>query len=394
MHYNFDKIVPRSGTNSLKFDHAARYDKPADAMPLWVADMDFQVAPAITAAITTQANHAIYGYTETDDNYYNTVANWFKAYHNYETQAQWLIKTPGIVFALGMGIRACTSPGDAILIQKPLYYPIENTIVANGRRVIDNTLVYRDGKYEINFSDFEEKIAKDNIKLFVLCNPHNPGGRVWTHAELYKMGQICKKYNCAVLSDEIHCDLTFKNHKHIVFSTVCESFGDFSIICTSPSKTFNIAGLQVSNIFISNEDLRQKFAAEIHATGYSQLNTMGLIACEAAYTHGRDWLDALMHYLSNNVDFLQRFIEKNMPDVHLIKPEGSYLLWLDFSKLIAAKSTTHESFYEDMLQNAKVWLSDGLSFGETGRGFFRINIACPQSVLAQAMERLQLTNFL
>ena len=294
-----------------------------------------------------------------------------------------MVKAPGIVFALGMAIKGLTDPGDTILIQKPLYYPIENTIVANGRVAIDNPLVYDQGRYTIDLDDFEHKIVENNVRMFILCNPHNPVGRVWTLEVLLGMGHICRKHSCVVVSDEIHCDIVFDGHRHLVFSTVCEEFADFSVICTAPSKTFNLAGLQVSNMFISNKELRGRFKHEIWASGYTQLSTMGLAACKAAYLHGRDWLAELMRYLAQNSAFVCEYLAAELPQVKPVALEGSYLQWLDFSAL----GLSHEEL-ERRLDRAKVWLSSGAAFGATGAGFFRVNLACPRSTLEKGIGRV------
>jgi len=381
---NFNNPPARKNTNSLKYDCNANYNKPEGLLPLWVADMDFQIPAEITAALQASVNHAIYGYTETSTTYFQAVHNWFSSRFNYHTKEEWLIKTPGVVFSLGMSIKAFTSPGDKILIQNPLYYPIANTINANHRIVVDNTLVYTQGGYQIDMADFEAQIKTHNVKMFILCNPHNPVGRVWTHEELQEMGRICKKYNVLVVSDEIHCDIVFPGHKHLVFSTVCEDVP--AIILTAPSKTFNIAGLQVSNVFIPDANLRDAYKAEIHATGYSQLNTMGIVAGQAAYEHGHNWLAELLKYLAENAAFVQEFTAANMPQVKVTDLQGTYLMWLDFNAL----GKTHQQLDDAITDKSKLWLSSGTAFGETGAGFFRINIACPKSTLQEAMERLLL----
>ena len=378
----FDEIVNRRGTDSLKYDFAKRYNKHEDAIPMWIADMDFRVPPEVTAAIQKCTGHGIYGYTETKEDYYQSVYDWFADMHGYHVKSDWMVKTPGVVFALGMAIKALTAPGDAIIIQKPLYPPIESTILANSRVAIDNSLVYGNGRYTIDIEDFKRKIAKHNARMFILCNPHNPVGRVWTKEELLAMGRICKKHNCFVVSDEIHCDIVFEGHKHLVFSTLSKEFEDISIICTAPSKTFNLAGLQVANIFIPNNKIRARFKHEITATGYSQLNTIGIAACKAAYKHCRYWHTMLMQYLTNNINF----VKNSLAAIPQIKPaplEGTYLQWLDFSPL----GLPHEKL-EEKLVNAKVWPSNGMVFGTAGSGFFRVNLACPKAVLETAMERI------
>lgn len=383
MTYNFNEQINRQNTNSLKYDFAARFNKPINITPLWVADMDFKIPPEVTEKLQSIVNHGIYGYTDANDDYFNALYNWFDKIHGYKIKKEWLVKTPGIVYALGMAIKAFTAPNDSILIQKPLYYPIENTIVANGRKAIDNTLKYSNNCYSIDITDFEEKIIKHNIKMFILCNPHNPVGRVWTKEELQEMGRICKKHNVLVVSDEIHCDIVFGGHKHLVFSNVCEDVD--SIICTAPSKTFNLAGLQCSNIFIANKKLKAMFKHEIHATGYSQLNTMALAAGQAAYEHGGAWHTALMEYLTSNALYVKSFIEREIPQIKVIDLQGSYLMWLDFSGF----NLSHNELDDIITNKAKLWLSSGTTFGETGQYFFRINLACPLNTLEKAMAQLK-----
>jgi len=381
--YNFDEVINRYNTNSYKYDFPEKFNKPPDALPLWVADMDFRIPPQVMAAIQKVADHGIYGYADSKDDYFQAVAGWFADMHGYHVKSEWMVKVPGVVFGLGMAIKGLTAPGDKIVIQKPLYYPIENTIVANGRVAIDNPLVYSQGRYTIDFEDFERKITENNAKMFILCNPHNPVGRVWTREELLTMGRICQKHGCIVVSDEIHCDLVFEGHKHLVFSTICEDFADFSVICTAPSKTFNLAGLQNANIFIPNQGLRERFNHEIWASGYGQLNVMGLEACRAAYLYGREWLAELMQYLAKNAALTCEVMAARLPHVKVTALEGSYLQWLDFNAL----GLSHEEL-EDRLNRAKVWLSSGTAFGAAGAGFFRVNLACPRSVLATALERV------
>ena len=383
MKFNFDEVINRHGTNSYKYDFPERFNKPPGVLPLWVADMDFRIPPGVMAAIQKVADHGVYGYTDAGEDYFQAVADWFAKKHDYPVKSEWMVKVSGIVFALGMAIKGLTAPGDRVLIQKPLYYPIENTIVANGRVVIDNPLVYSQGRYTIDLNDFEKKIAENNVRMFILCNPHNPVGRVWTKEELLAMGHICRRYNCIVVSDEIHCDLVFEGHKHLVFSTVCDEFAEHSIICTSPSKTFNLAGLQCANIFIPNEELRARFIHEIWATGYTQLNTVGLAACQAAYLHGEEWLAELMRYLAGNAGFVCEYMAAELPQVKPVALEGSYLQWLDFSGL----GLEHDEM-EERLNRANVWLSGGTAFGAAGAGFFRVNLACPRSTLAEAMRRV------
>ena len=297
--YNFDKIINRKGTNCLKYDYAVERGKPADVLPLWVADMDFTVSEEITKSLHAAVDHGIYGYTQPKDAYYNAITNWMEKNHNWKTKREWIMKTPGVVFALGAAVKAFTKPGDAVLIQNPVYYPFTNIIRDNDRRVIDNTLVYEkrvtEGKsqYSIDYEDFERKIVQEHIKLFILCNPHNPVGRVWTREELQQLGEICLRHHVIVVSDEIHNDFVYPGFEHTVFANVDPRFTEFTVTCTAPSKTFNLAGLQISNIFISNETLREAFQKEIDKTGYDEPNALGAVASEAPDRGAQDCLDQM-----------------------------------------------------------------------------------------------------
>ncbi len=382
MKYNFDEIVDRRNTNSIKYDFAAK--RGDDILPLWVADMDFRVPCEVTDALISSAKHGIFGYTDAGAEYYNAVEKWFRENHGFHIQNEWIVKTPGVVFALSAAVRALSNEGDAVLIQPPVYHPFFDVINKNRRRVITNPLVYDNGKYYIDFADFEEKIINNRIRLFILCSPHNPVGRVWTKDELIKIGEICKKHGCIVVSDEIHCDFVYSGHRHHVFSTVSEGFSDRSLICTAPSKTFNLAGLQVSNVFIKNPEIRRVFIDEIERTGYGLLNTMGFAACRAAYESGDEWLHQLNKYLYENLAYLKDALAKALPKVTLVVPEGTYLAWLDFRGL----GLSQRELDMLLLNNARVFLSTGTSFGVEGTGFQRINFACPKSVLEEALARL------
>lgn len=384
MKYNFDEIIDRRNTNSLKYDFAHEFDMPEDILPLWVADMDFRVAPSITAALDASVRHGIYGYSETQKPYFEALESWFTRRFGWRPQPEWLVKTPGVVYAVAAAIRSLTQPGDPVLIQQPVYYPFAQTILANGRRPVNNALVYEDGTYHIDFADFEEKILEHGIRLFILCSPHNPVGRVWTRGELEKLGDICLKHHVTVVSDEIHADFVYPEHQHLVFPSVKPAYLENTILCTSPSKTFNIAGLQISNIFIANEAIRRQFTDEIKRTGYSELNTLGLVACQAAYEGGEDWLDQLLAYLHENLAFLRGFLKDNMPRITLVEPQGTYLAWLDCRGL----GLTAEALDDLVIHQAKLWLDSGIIFGAAGAGFQRVNIACPRSVLEKALLQL------
>ena len=384
MSYNFDEIIDRRNTDCLKYDFAVERGKPADVLPLWVADMDFRTAPHIIEKAVADASLGIYGYTESKDDYFQAVANWYSTYFDWNVEKKWLVKTPGIVFAIGLAIKALTKEGDGVMIQQPVYYPFSEVIKDNDRKLVNNALVLRNGHYEIDFEDFEQKIIQEQVKLFVLCSPHNPVGRVWTKEELQKIGEICLKYGVKVVSDEIHSDFVYGDRKHYVFTTVDPRFEEFSIVCTAPSKTFNLAGLQASNIFIPNVQIRKAFLKQMSAVGYSQLNMIGLHACKAAYETGREWLEELKVYLKGNLDFVREYLEQNLPQIKLIEPEGTYLIWLDCRALGFPEAKLEHL----IVHEAKLWLDSGAIFGKDGEGFERINIACPRAILEEACKRL------
>ena len=383
---DFDKVINRKNTDCLKYDFAVRRGKPADVLPLWVADMDFQTSSLILDALQQKAAHGIFGYTESGEAYFEAVASWMKQHHDFAVRPEWLVKTPGVVFALAMAVKAYTHEKDAVLIQQPVYYPFKEVIEDNDRVAVSSDLVLsEDGKYHIDFADLEEKIRQNHIKLFLLCSPHNPVGRVWTREELQKLAELCVKYQVIVVSDEIHQDFVYDGYLHTPLLNVDERMTDWCITCTSPAKTFNLAGLQISNIFIPNGKLRHAFRKQIAAAGYSQLNTMGLAACEAAYRYGDEWYQALRAYLQGNLDFLREYVAKELPQVRLIEPEGTYLVWLDFREFGLC-----EKELENLIVNrAKLWLDSGAIFGKVGEGFERINIATQRSVLQEALDRIR-----
>lgn len=382
---NFDEIVDRKGTNSIKYDFAIEMGKPEDAIPLWVADMDFKTPKAVREALVKSAEHGIFGYSETKEHYFKAVYHWYKSRFDWETKQSWLVKTPGIVYAIAVAIRALTEEGDSVIIQQPVYHPFSHSITNNKRQLVSNDLIYKEGRYEIDFKDFEKKIIDHNVKIFILCSPHNPVGRVWTKEELIKLGDICLKHNVLVISDEIHGDFVYSGNKHFVFANLKEEYESIAIVCTAPSKTFNLAGLQVSNIFIPNKEMREQFKEEMKISGCSHLNTMGLVACQAAYEHGARWLDRLNSYLEGNIKLIRDFLSEKLPQIKLVEPEGTYLLWLDFNGLDLSKDDL-----EDLITNkAKLWLNSGHMFGEGGKGFQRVNIACPRVIVEQMLLQLE-----
>lgn len=383
---DFDKVIERKDTDCLKYDFAVRRGRPEGVLPLWVADMDFKTSERILDAIKARVEHGIFGYTESREKYFEAVSEWMKERHDWEVQRNWLVKTPGVVFALAMAVKAYSGVGDAVLIQQPVYYPFTEVIEDNDRVVVSNDLVLgEDGKYHIDFEDFERKIVENHISLFLFCSPHNPVSRVWTKDELIRIGEICLKHHVIIVSDEIHEDFVFGRRKHYVFANLKKEFADISVTCTSPAKTFNLAGLQISNIFIPNGSLRRQFKKQIAAAGYSQLNTIGLTACEAAYRYGFDWYEAMMKYIAGNIEFMKQYLREELPQLKMIEPEGTYLIWVDFRDLGLPEAELEEL----IVKKANLWLDSGAIFGKVGAGFERFNVACPRSVLAQALEQLK-----
>lgn len=385
MPFDFDTVPNRRGTNCFKYDFAREMGMPEDVLPLWVADMDFPTAPAVLERLHALAEHGIFGYTGVKDAYFSAVHNWYAQRFGWETQRSWLVTTPGVVFAIAIAIRAFTQKGDAILIQQPVYYPFANKVTENDRQLVVNPLVLKNGRYEMDFADMERKIVDYHVKMLLLCSPHNPVGRVWTKEELLRVGEICQKHGVLVVSDEIHADFTYAGHTHHVFASVKSEFADFTITCTAPSKTFNLAGLQNSNIFIPNRQLRHAYKKELPACGCGGTKCMGMAACQAAYEAGADWLEQLKQYLAGNLAYIRQFLREKLPDIALIEPDGTYLVWLDLRKL----GLTEQQQRQLIVQDAKLWLDTGTLFGQGGEGFERINIACPRATIEQAMQRLE-----
>lgn len=382
--YNFHKGIPRQGTNSIKWDTLKGLYGREDLIPLWIADMDFEVAPAISRAIQERAKHPVYGYIYCSDQYYESIIRWMKRRHDWEVKKDWIVFTPGVVPALSYAIKAFTEPGDCIIVQSPVYHPFYSSIESNGRKVVTNPLIYKDGRYTMDYEDLEKKIDS-KTKLLLLCSPHNPVGRVWTKEELMKLGEICLKNNIIIVSDEIHFDLVYKGYTHTVLANVSPELRDNCIVCTAPSKTFNLAGLQVSNIIIPNEELRKKYSMELEKDHILRPNVFGEGALIAAYDESEDWLDSLMDYLEENKDYFIDFIEKKIPQLKVVKPEGTYLLWVDCSGLNMNSKELNDFF----LKECGLVLNHGEIFGEEGKVFQRFNIACPRPILEEALKRME-----
>ena len=379
MPYSFDTVVDRHSTGSVK------YDLRHDLLPLWVADMDFTLPDEILSVIKKRVDHGIFGYTLTTPSYWKALDSWcFREYGYHVKPSEW-IAVPGVVYSLSIAIRAVTEPSDAVLIEQPVYYPFSQVAKDNGRRLIVAPLSYKDGRYYRDLEAFEKTIRENKIKAFILCSPHNPVGRVWTQKELLEVADICCRYGVTVIADEIHCDFIRPGNKFTSFATLGDKYTQHLILCTAPSKTFNLAGLQVSNIWVPDPELRRRFKKENQANGYNEINTFGMTAAEAVYTLGKPWLEELKEYLEGNIAYVKDFLTENMPDVHLVEPEGTYLLWLDFH----GTGLSNEEMKERVENKAKLWLDHGDIFGAGGELFERINIACPRSILEQAMNRLK-----
>lgn len=384
MSYDFDTVVDRHNTSCLKWDFAAKRGHADDELPLWVADMDFRIPDEAIAALEQRARHGVFGYTVPQDDYFNAVCGWFERHHGWRPQRDWAVVTPGVVFALATAIRAFTQPGDTVLVQRPVYYPFNLMTEENGRRLANAPLLLENGRYAIDFDQFKRTIEQTDAKLFILCNPHNPSGRVWTRDELRRLGDICLAHDVVVVSDEIHADFARPGFTHTPYASLGDAYAQHAVICTAPSKTFNLAGLQNSNIFIPNRTLRHAFKRSLSRTGYGEVNAMGMVATQACYEHGDEWLRELKAYLEGNLSVLRSAVE-HMDGVTLVEPQSTYLPWLDCRGLGLDDAALAHLVEHD----AKLWLDRGTMFGAEGSGFMRINIASPRSMIKEACTRLE-----
>jgi len=386
----FDVVHDRNGTASLKWDFAAQRGRPETALPLWVADMDHATAPCVTNALLWRVRHGIFGYSEPDAAYDATLAAWFARRYDWRIDPAWNVVTPGVVPALATAVRAFTEPGDAVVIEEPVYYPFREVVEQQGRVVAPAPLVRgADGVYRRDLDALEAVLARTGAHLLLLCNPHNPVGRVWSRAELTELARITGRHGTLVVSDEVHADLALPGHRTTPFATVTADAAARTIACTSPSKSFNLAGLQVANIFISDADLRDRFRASLGAVGYSQPNVLGLTACQAAYKSGDAWLDALREHIDDARRHVIRRLER-VPGIEVSPGEGTYLLWLDCTGLLEATGLAAEELDGFITDQAGLWLDDGALFGTGGAGFTRLNVACPRATLDEALDRLEI----
>ena len=381
---NFDELIDRRGTASIKYDFAAERGYPKDVLPFWVADMDFRAPAPVLDALTRRTAHGIFGYTQVKDDYFAVLENWFRTRHNWAIERRDLIVTPGVVFAVAAAIRTFTNPNDSVLIQPPVYYPFANMIRQNDRTLIDNPLHLRNGHYEIDFEDFERQARDPRTTLFILCSPHNPAGRVWSREDLERLGDICAKNGVRVFADELHCDILMPGYKHQPFGNVDAVCRENSMTVIAPSKTFNLAGLQATILITPDPRMRLLYENVLARNSIPRPNLFAITGLEAAYRHGERWLDELLVYIKGNYDFLVNDLQERLPQVRVMPLEGTFLAWMDFSALEPDPYVLQKR----MLTEANVWLDEGWVFGPEGNGFERLVLACPRSILKEALDRI------
>lgn len=380
----FDEIVERRNTSSLKWDYTGVRFGRADVLPMWVADMDFKSPAPVIEAIKRRAEHGVYGYTGASERLCDAIAGWMKRRHDWTTDTGWIVHSPGVVTSVIVSVLAFTNEGDKVLIQTPVYYPFFSSIKDNKRQLVTNPLKDNNGYYEIDFEDLEKKLS-DGVKMMIFCSPHNPIGRVWKSDELYRVSELCTKYNVLLVSDEIHSDLVFKGYKHIPIASLSEETASNTITLISPTKTFNLAGLSESVAIIPDSGIRSRFRTTLERTGAGMLNIFGLTASEAAYTECEGWLSDLLLYLEDNLNVLTSYFENNIPGIKVIRPEATYLAWLDCRNIPLPEGKLKEFF----TFKAGVALNDGVTFGKEGSGFMRINFACPRTLLQEGLEKIE-----
>lgn len=381
MKYDFDKIIPRHGTNSYKWDNMA----DADVLPMWVADMDFRTAPPIIHALQRRVEHGIFGYTHVPDAYYDAVTSWFSRRHQWQIKPEWLIYTSGVVPAVSAIIKALTVAGDKVLVQPPVYNCFFSSIRNNGCETVSNPLARTSDTYTIDYEDLERKAADVQVKVMLLCNPHNPAGRVWTKEELTRIGEICIRHHVVVIADEIHGELVFPGHTYTPFASLSEDFRKHSVTCISPSKAFNIAGLQIANIVCADEEMRRKIDKAININEVCDVNPFGIAATIAAYNEGEEWLSQLLAYLQENYRCMKDFCKEYLPDFPITILEGTYLVWMDCRTL----HKTSKELEQLLLKDAKLRLNEGTMYGAEGEGYLRWNIACPRPLLIKGLKRFR-----
>jgi cystathionine beta-lyase len=384
MKYNFDEIIDRKNTACVKWDFSKEFLGEDDLLPMWVADMDFKTPDFITEAIKSRASHPIYGYSARPDGYYNSIIQWLNNKHHWKIERDWIIFSPGIVPAVNLAVLAFTQPGDEVIVQPPVYFPFFSAVKDHERTLVYNQLKLKNGRLSMDFDDLINRISA-KTKMIIISNPHNPGGSAWTKQELTRLAEICIPKNILILSDEIHSDLVFKPHRHTVVAALSEETANHTITMIAPSKTFNLAGLSTSSVIISNPELRKTFKSTLDKFHLGMGNIFGTVASEAAYSGGEEWLEQMMDYVKGNVDFVLDYLKKNIPNVKMIEPEATYMVWLDFREL----KMPDKELKNFILKKAKLGLVDGPAFGPGGKGFQRMNVACPRSLIANAMHRLE-----
>lgn len=379
MKYDFDTQISRRGTGSYKWDSA----KSEDVLPMWVADMDFRTAPAIVDALEQRVKHGIFGYTRVTDSYYQAVTDWFACRHGWTIDREWIIYTSGVVPAISAIIKALTVPGDKVVVQTPVYNCFFSSIRNNGCEIVTSPLLHIGNTFAMDYDDLEKKVADPKVKALLLCNPHNPAGRVWRREELVRIGEICIRHGVMVISDEIHCELVFPGHNYTPFASISDEFLQHSVTCISPSKAFNIAGLQIANIVCADASLRARIDRAINDNEVCDVNPFGVIATQAAYNEGGEWLEQLLEYLYANYLYMQEFCQEHLPDFPLTVLEGTYLVWMD-CRVLGIPSETLE---QRLVDEAGLWLNAGTMYGAEGEGFMRWNIACPRATLTKGLKR-------
>ncbi|WP_307892368.1 MalY/PatB family protein [Bacillus swezeyi] len=382
---DFNTKHNRLGTQSVKWDLTQELFGVNDALPMWVADMDFRAPQAVIDALQQRLEHGVFGYTSANAKTKEAVVSWLSRRHGWESEPSSIIFSPGIVTALGTAVQAFTEPGDKVIVQPPVYPPFFDMVTKNGRTVLHNPLIEKDGRYEMDFRDLEKKLSEPDVKLFILCNPHNPSGRSWTKEELTKLGELCLDHGVTVVSDEIHSDLMLNGRQHTPFASISPEFAELSITCIAPSKTFNLAGLQASAILIPDQAKRAAFTQVMQRQGLHSLNTFAVAAIEAAYSKGEPWLDHLISYIEHNMEEVRRFLEKELPDVQMMKPDASYLAWLDCRAL----GLSDQEIKRKLIHKGKLILESGPKYGPGGEGFVRMNVGCSLSVVKDGLIRLK-----
>ncbi|MDR0268228.1 MalY/PatB family protein [Paenibacillus sp.] len=381
---NFDKLVSRHKTGCVKWDGMKNFFGTNDALPMWVADMDFESPAPVIEAMRQHVEHGVFGYAMETDEYKQSIADWMKQRHAWEIDQDWIVFCPGVVPALSFAVQAFTQPGDKIVIQPPVYPPFHNVVKDHGRELVLNPLKCENGRYSMDLEGLEAILEGGHIKMLILCSPHNPVGRVWTRGELEALVQLCARHDVLIVSDEIHADLVYEKNAHIPLTQISGDAKKRSIICTAPSKTFNIAGLNTSNVIIPDPDIRSTFKKTLELYHVGSISTLGSAATQAAYTSGGEWLDEVLSYMQQNIDYVLDYIGKHIPEIKAYRPEATYLMWLDFRAL----GMTKDEVADFLLSKAKLALNKGSAFGAEGEGFMRMNIACPKATVIEAMERL------